>query len=209
MSYGYKGITNDSVQRAFVTHPYAYWDGTFSDDEIDKISLQFSNIELEQSKTVDGATSSYRTSRNNFHHVNDENLWIFQRLNSLIEMVNDRFFNYDLNGYEFVQYAEYRAEDSGHYNYHIDMSMNGDNLRENRSGGLETRKLSLAMLLNEPGVDFDGGDFHVKLADTDEVVDCKKGRAIIFPSYLLHKVTPVTRGVRKSLVLWVTGPKFR
>ncbi len=36
-----------------------------------------------------------------------------------------------------------------------------------------------------------------------------KGRMIFFPSFLIHRVAPVTQGIRRSLVIWVTGPKFR
>jgi PKHD-type hydroxylase len=213
VSHSYKGIINQSIQRAFVTYPYAYWDGTFTDDELNKICEIGASLPIEDSRTVDGSTSSYRTSKNNFHHYGETTSWIFDKLNGLINHVNTNYFNYDLNGYEFFQYAEYRAEDEGHYNYHLDISLYGDNLVEgkhlNTYSGLETRKLSLSLLLNEPGVDFEGGDFSYKVSDNDEFIEFKKGRAVFFPSNLLHKVTPVTRGIRKSLVVWVTGPKFR
>jgi PKHD-type hydroxylase len=213
MSYGYRGITNQSIQRAFVTHPYAYWDETFTSDELNKIIEKCSSIALDDSKTIDGNISPYRTSKNNFHHYSDETKWIFDRLNGLIDHVNNNFFNYDLNGYEFFQYAEYHAEDYGRYNYHTDISLGGRNLSERKIidsyAGLETRKLSISLLLNEPGVDFEGGEFNTKVDDNDELIEFKKGRALFFPSYLLHKVSPVTKGVRKSLVIWVTGPKFR
>jgi PKHD-type hydroxylase len=37
----------------------------------------------------------------------------------------------------------------------------------------------------------------------------EKGAVVMFPSYLMHRITPVTKGVRKSLVLWVGGNTFR
>ena len=75
---------------------------------------------------------------------------------------------------------------------------------------LNTRKLSIGMLLNEPGVDFDGGDFMINTSreKNSYKLEMKKGRLVFFPSFMLHTVTPVTRGIRKSLVVWVTGPKF-
>jgi PKHD-type hydroxylase len=46
-------------------------------------------------------------------------------------------------------------------------------------------------------------------ANAPMVAPREKGTVIMFPSYLLHRVTPVTKGVRKSLVLWVGGTTFR
>ena len=71
------------------------------------------------------------------------------------------------------------------------------------------RKLSLSMLLSDPS-EFEGGEFQVK-TDDDNVkqLETVKGRAWFFPSYTLHRVAPVTKGVRRSLVLWVGGPPFR
>jgi PKHD-type hydroxylase len=67
----------------------------------------------------------------------------------------------------------------------------------------------MAILLSDPS-EFEGGEFQVK-ADSDEAktLECKKGRAWLFPSYTLHRVAPVTKGVRRSLVLWIGGPAFR
>ncbi len=58
---------------------------------------------------------------------------------------------------------------------------------------------------------FEGGDFLINEGNQDnaKAVPVKKGRAILFPSFMCHKVTPVTAGTRKSLVLWCLGPKFR
>ena len=54
---------------------------------------------------------------------------------------------------------------------------------------------------------FTGGDFY--LPESNNLIKLKHNRAVFFPSCFLHKVTPVTKGIRKSLVVWVTGPKFR
>ena len=43
----------------------------------------------------------------------------------------------------------------------------------------------------------------------DKNIIREKGRVLIFPSFLPHKVTPVTKGVRKSLVTWMEGPAWR
>jgi PKHD-type hydroxylase len=71
------------------------------------------------------------------------------------------------------------------------------------------RKLSMSLLLSDPS-EFEGGEFEVK-TDSDIPINLeqKRGRAWFFPSWALHRVTPVTKGVRKSLVLWVGGPPFK
>jgi PKHD-type hydroxylase len=70
------------------------------------------------------------------------------------------------------------------------------------------RKLSLSLLLND---DFEGGEFHINQGNEKQpiIVPTKKGRAILFPSFMIHRVTPVTKGIRRSLVVWVLGPKFQ
>jgi len=208
MSYGYKNISNNSVRRAFITHEYIWWDDVFSSEELDKICEISAEVDLREGTTLGNSLSDYRISDNNFHHRTEKNSWIFERLNGLIEHVNNEFYNYDLNGYEFYQYSEYDASKNGQYKYHYDMASNGSNINT-KDGTLETRKLSLALLLNEPGVDFKGGEFAFKTGEDDLYTVPKRGRAFLFPSYVLHKVFPVTEGIRKSLVVWVTGPKFK
>ena len=67
----------------------------------------------------------------------------------------------------------------------------------------------MALLLSDTS-EFEGGNLQLKI-DSDKEINViqRKGRAWIFPSYILHRVTPVTRGVRKSLVIWAGGPKFK
>jgi PKHD-type hydroxylase len=66
----------------------------------------------------------------------------------------------------------------------------------------------MSMLLNTPGVDFEGGDFSTFLSK-EQNIPLKKGEILIFPSFIVHSVKPVTKGIRKSLVIWVTGPGFK
>ena len=66
------------------------------------------------------------------------------------------------------------------------------------------------MCLSDPEKDFEGGKFEINVGNQNEPekVIMKRGRIIFFPSYLIHRVNPVTRGIRKSIVIWVIGPKF-
>jgi PKHD-type hydroxylase len=65
------------------------------------------------------------------------------------------------------------------------------------------------MLLSDTS-EFEGGEFQVKTNnDEAQTLETKQGRAWFFPSYTLHRVAPVTKGIRRSLVLWVGGPAFK
>ena len=91
-----------------------------------------------------------------------------------------------------------KYEEGGHYNWHMDL--NGANMRG------KSRKLSFSLLLNDPS-EFEGGK--LEFDGVTEQPDQKQGTVIIFPSYAIHRVTPVTSGVRYSAVTWVNGPAFR
>ena len=129
--------------------------------------------------------------------------WIFFRLNKIIEDINNQFYNFDLNGYESFQYTVYHDHEKGRYDFHMDTIM-GNNMPDDM---YETRKLSMTFLLNEPGVDFEGGDFQINSGQEKdaETVPLNKGRIIMFPSFMIHRVKPVTKGIRKSIVIWVVG----
>ena len=70
-----------------------------------------------------------------------------------------------------------------------------------------SRKISIVVQLSDP-LEYEGGELQISDGGTNRVCEKTKGTIIIFPSYLLHRVTPVTKGTRRSLVLWVTGPPF-
>jgi PKHD-type hydroxylase len=87
----------------------------------------------------------------------------------------------------------------------MDTCLGTNNLPE---GMIQPRKLSFTLLLND---DFEGGEFMVNLGNENDAihVEIPKGRLIAFPSFIIHSVKPVTKGFRKSIVIWVSGPKFR
>ena len=76
------------------------------------------------------------------------------------------------------------------------------------------RKLSVTVMLSDQD-EFEGGDFQLDLGPHHEqrfhnVTEInERGSVIVFPSFLMHQVTPVTKGVRKSLVIWTVGPKYK
>ena len=74
----------------------------------------------------------------------------------------------------------------------------------------DIRKISYSILLNDPS-EYEGGELHIwdGHGEGDTLIkDLKAGYLVAFPSFLLHEVTPVTKGTRKSLVCWARGPRW-
>lgn len=124
--------------------------------------------------------------------------WLFRKLSLACHELNDKYFRFDIFGFiEGLQFTEYVAP-SQHYNFHI------DKLRNNR-----VRKLSVILQLTDEH-DYEGGNLELHLGNDNNLFKAhrNKGALIMFPSYILHRVTPVTQGKRNSLVGWITGKPF-
>ncbi len=72
----------------------------------------------------------------------------------------------------------------------------------------EPRKLSLSLQLSDPAR-YQGCDLELSYGDGVQQAPRSRGTVIAFPSYVLHRVTPIASGTRKSLVIWASGPDFR
>jgi len=125
--------------------------------------------------------------------------WLRERLWSFAEEANRRAFAFDVTRSCDIQYTEYLAEDKGHYDWHIDTLFGHDKTFD--------RKLSLTVQLSDPS-DYEGGEFDLEFSDLPDWYK-EKGTILVFPSYLKHRVAPVTKGKRKSLVVWFEGPRWR
>jgi len=74
----------------------------------------------------------------------------------------------------------------------------------------ETRKLSMTVQLSEPDT-YEGGEFYFYDGNKDEIEPDiqEQGSILVFDSRMWHRVAPVTKGVRYSLVSWILGPRFQ
>jgi len=196
-----KTIYNDPLSREFVTEPWVYWDNFFTEEELEAIADYCSKLKVEQGKTFTAVNTDVRDSNVSFIFRDSKSASVFDKFNDVINCVNEQYYNFKLNGYDAIQYTTY-DQTGQHYDWHMDTMLGKKNIDSN---DVRTRKLSLTMLLND---DFKGGEFQINTGTEAETIPTKKGRAILFPSFLIHRVTPVTSGIRKSLVIWVTGPKF-
>lgn len=127
----------------------------------------------------------------------EKNSWIFQRLSALAEHANFEIYGFDILGiYEPLQLAEYRKGDF--FQWHMDFGP-GEN---------SSRKLSLTVQLSDPD-GYEGGDLQFMVNDRAIDAPRARGSVIIFPSFGLHRVTPVTKGRRRSIVGWFSGIPYR
>lgn len=110
--------------------------------------------------------------------------------------INNKAWQFNLTHSNQTEYLRY--DDQGHYVSHVDTSMtpNVD----------ECRKLTVLAFLND---DFEGGKFYLQIGNDRTYPEQKKGTVIAFPSFVLHGVEPVTKGIRRSIVTWLVGPWFK
>ena len=129
-----------------------------------------------------------------------KNKRILDLLYDYVDVANRTAFNVNIYKKADIQFTEYLATEDGHYNWHHDINWN-------RNDGLD-RKLSVTVQLSSPD-EYEGGDFSFSECESPPVQLKEKGTVLVFPSYLQHRVAPVTRGTRKSLVAWFEGSKWR
>lgn len=181
---------NDAVGKV------VFAEGFMSDEECDRI-LALADAEPEQPGRTgaDGKTDEARDSHIRFLWPTPQNAWLFTKLEEAIMRLNQQYA-YELTGfYEGAQVARYAP--GGHYDWHVDL---GEQLQS-------ARKLSVSVQLTD-GADYQGGDFRFS-GPTDEAAPRSRGSLIAFPSFVSHRVEPVTQGERRSLVSWISGPPFR
>lgn len=191
-------IINHPIEFQELTALYVI-DNLFNEKELIDLRKYSKTLELEKGR--DKSNRLVRKSNVSFFSKDEQNCWIFDKINYFIQFINDRHYGIKLNGYSTIQYTSYDVGDK--YDYHIDTFLGPKNLQN--ISDLGTRKLSVSILLND---DFEGGDFEFFTGETN-TVKMTAGQAIVFPSFLVHRVKEITKGRRESLVVWVVGPKFK
>jgi len=126
--------------------------------------------------------------------------WVMDRIVEIIAEANRDAFRFNLDEFaESAQVAAYDATREGHFDWHSDIG-EGPFARK--------RKLTMVIQLSPPD-DYEGGRLEIRPSAHVVAANTDLGAAVVFPSFLLHRVTPVTRGNRHSLTIWAHGPSFR
>jgi len=124
--------------------------------------------------------------------------WLYERFWQAAQALNERFFCVDISGIEGnIQIARYDSSDQGFYDWHTDF---GDVAPQ--------RKISISVQLSRPE-DYEGGELELIFRNPPARMDKSRGAFIAFPSFAVHRVSPVTHGTRWSLVAWITGSRWR
>jgi len=195
-----KEIINKNTSWAFQTdpvHSYAYLLKAFSIEECENIIKIGKNKTLKKGTVFGGKIEEIRNSQISWLYPDDGLVEIFKKITDIILMLNQKYFNFDLFGItEGLQFTNYTAP-SGNYNKHVD-----------RSFSIPIRKLSMSIQLSNPN-EYEGGDLLLHEGEEGIPLLKEQGTLLLFPSYILHEVTPVTKGERNSLVTWITGTPFK
>jgi PKHD-type hydroxylase len=141
--------------------------------------------------------------------------WIYAHLNYFIHTANrNAGWNFDWDWNESSQFTIYKKNQF--YNWHRDSSEEPYPPHCNKNIAGKIRKLSLTVQLSDPK-DYKGGEFMFDFCNSKdrkaEIFYPKdilsRGTVIVFPSFIWHKVAPVTKGTRYSLVNWSLGKPFK
>jgi PKHD-type hydroxylase len=123
---------------------------------------------------------------------------MYKTIEEILHKTNNNHFGFEgVQLTEPAQYTEYPV--GGFYDWHMDSDVNGINEPP-------VRKISMTCLLSHES-EFEGGG--LELMSEGKIARPKQGQAIFFASFIRHKVVPITRGIRKSLVMWFGGPSFK
>ena len=133
--------------------------------------------------------------------------WIYKEIIPYVKHANkEARWDFDLTGAECCQFTEYGEGE--YYDWHYDQ------FTDYRKS---IRKLSVTCTLSEPQ-DYEGGElefcnFNPMAKKKDNFFRCKEikpqGSVVVFPSFIWHRVTPVTKGIRYSLVIWNQGDRYK
>ena len=176
-------------------------DKIFTNQELNEIVTQADQVKKVSSTVGNGAVSDYRVCDIAWlesDEIESDFDWIYATLADAISQANNEHFQFDLTYLTALQYTVYNGSDHSNYQKHLDVGRQFPN-----------RKLSFSVQLSDDA-EYTGGDlrFHY-IKNQPEVASREKGTVIFFPSWMVHDVTPVTQGTRRSLVGWVNGPNFK
>lgn len=179
---------------------YYYFTDVFSKEELELIRTIGDKTPKQAATTVadeNDVVSDYRKSEIAWLDDNQETRWLYEKIADLCKIANRNMWNFDIWGYQdSFQYTVYYG-DGGHYDWHVDLGP-----------GISNRKISFVLQLSDPG-EYDGGDLQMNPGGQIMTVPKGLGTLCFFPSFMLHRVTPLNSGVRKSLVNWFCGANFR
>ena len=179
---------------------YSWFENCFSEEEVEKIKACWNPDEIRDAQVNNAGNDIDRKDLRKSDIIflkPGEHDWIYDRLAQAALQANANRYKYDVKGFQTeLQLAKYH--DGGFFDWHMDFG----------SGDISNRKLSITVQLSDPE-EYEGGDLQFMINQNAVTAPKKKGTAVIFPSFGLHRVMPVTSGSRFSIVGWIGGPPYR
>lgn len=177
--------------------PYWAFTAALSADVCDLIIKEGNALEKEDAQAGGKVDPKVRKSQIGwFPHDS----WVKAIMLSHIHAANNQAWGFHVHNAEQVQFTHYGLNEF--YDVHFDAFELGEGMR----------KVSAVLQLSDPKT-FEGGRLKLQNTYTTDFFEPpefeQRGSIVVFPSFLLHQVTPVTKGDRYSAVAWATGPQFR
>jgi PKHD-type hydroxylase len=167
-----------------------------------KMIIEAGRSEPKQTGQVGGGSGGTVDTKTRTSHISwipfKKMLDMYKDIEKLMQKTNRNHFGFDgMTLTEPAQYTEY--PEGGFYDWHIDSDINC-------AHEPPVRKISMTCLLS-PESEFEGGDLEVM--SEGKVAKLKQGQIVFFASFVRHRVKPVIKGNRKSLVMWFGGTPLR
>ena len=178
------------------------WRGLFTPAQLDDLERYCATLPLEPARLTGSGRDGIRTTEVAWVYRNAQTEDLYLRMEAIVLRLNADLFHFALTGLTTMQYAVYHDKEAGYFDWHNDYG------RYRGDPGQEPRKITLSLQLSD-GSSYDGCDLEVRAAHPVDVAARERGTLMAFRANALHRVTPITRGVRKALVVWAAGPEFR
>jgi PKHD-type hydroxylase len=179
---------------------YYYYSNAFTPEELEVIKTTGNSYPKQLAEVgggEDSQVSDYRKSEISWIPEEPNNQWLYDKISQYAISANKEMWNFDIWGYhDTLQFTNYYG-DGGHYDWHADLGP-----------GISNRKLSVVLQLSDPN-DYVGGELQMNTGGGITSVKKEYGLLCFFPSFVLHRVTPLTSGTRTSLVTWLCGANLR
>lgn len=186
---------------------FYYFKNVFDDKMIsDLTSYVTQNHQFSKGRTgvseLGNVSDSYETNNRDIAYLgpNQDTKWLYDLLFPLSLEANDKVFKFDIDTVtDPIHYVIY-PQDGGHLDWHMDVG----------AYAVNRRKLAMTVQLSDSS-DYEGGDFEIWMGGKDRFVTVprEKGDIVVFPTFCMHRVKPITKGERRCLVFWTGGRPFR
>lgn len=180
---------------------FIYYSDLFLSHEVNRVRSLWDTHETQEAKLSAGQEATedkdLRRSKVTFIAPDDQNQWIYQKLASVAVQSNNERYGFDIHGFHHgLQLARYGEGDF--FDWHLDFG----------PGQTSNRKLSISVQLSDSD-EYEGGDLQFMINQKIVNAPRAKGTIVVFPSFIIHRVTPITKGERQSIVGWLAGPPYR